>query len=108
VRIGFQQLDPRILPDMGVKVTFLRDADRDGAAGAAAQAVTLVPQSAVRTDNNASYVFLVSGQTVERRAVTVGGNDGDRREVVAGLRGGDRVVVSPPPQLAAGKAIVVK
>ena len=29
VRIGFAELDPRILPDMGVKVTFLRDADED-------------------------------------------------------------------------------
>ena len=37
VRIGFNELDPRILPDMGVKVTFLREADEaaapDGAAG---------------------------------------------------------------------------
>ena len=31
VRIGFEELDPRILPDMGVKVTFLRD-DGSGAA----------------------------------------------------------------------------
>ena len=111
VRIGFKQLDPRILPDMGVKVTFLREADSDaaaGAAGASAQAVTLVPQSAVKTEDNATFVFLVNGQTVERRAVKVGGTDGDRREVLAGLKGGDRVVVSPPQELAAGKEIIVK
>ena len=36
VRIGFKQLDPRILPDMGVKVTFLRNADGGGRAGGAA------------------------------------------------------------------------
>ncbi len=44
VRIGFKQLDPRILPDMGVKVTFLREAD-DATAPAAAQPTTLVPKA---------------------------------------------------------------
>jgi len=106
VRIGFKQLDPRLLPDMGVKVTFLREADT--AATPVAQSVTLVPQAAVKTDNDATFVFLVNGESVERRAVKVGGTDGDRVEVVAGLKGGDRVVIAPPPELAAGKLIEVK
>ncbi|HEX6163309.1 MAG TPA: efflux RND transporter periplasmic adaptor subunit [Vicinamibacterales bacterium] len=106
VRIGFKQLDPRILPDMGVKVTFLRESDT--AAARTAQAVTLVPQGAVKTDSGQTFVFLVAGQTVERRAVKIGGTDGDRVEVLAGLKGGDRVVVAAPPELAAGKEIVVK
>ena len=105
VRIGFKQLDPRILPDMGVKVTFLRE---DTAAAPVAQSVTLVPQGAVKTDSGTTFVFLVNGQTVERRAVKIGGTDGDRVEVLAGLKGGDRVVVAPPPELASGKEIVVK
>ena len=110
VRIGFKKLDPRILPDMGVKVTFLREADSAAAAASqsAAQSVTLVPQGAVKTDAGTTFVFLVNGQTVERRAVKIGGTDGDRVEVLAGLKGGDRVVVAPPPGLAAGKEIVVK
>ncbi len=37
VRIGFDQLDPRILPDMGVKVAFLGDATESAADGAAAR-----------------------------------------------------------------------
>ena len=107
VRIGFKQLDPRILPDMGVKVTFLREADT--AATPVAQAVTLVPQGAVKTDNGNTFVFLLAPQnTVERRAVKIGGTDGDRMEVLAGLKGGDRVVMSPPPELAPGKIVVVK
>jgi HlyD family secretion protein len=106
VRIGFKKLDPRILPDMGVKVTFLRESDTTGAP--VAQAVTLVPQGAVKTDSGQTFVFLVNGQTVERRAVKTGGTDGDRVEVLAGLKGGDRVVVAPPPELAAGKQIIVK
>lgn len=105
VRIGFNELDPRILPDMGVKVTFLREAD---AAAPVAQAVTLVPRGAVKTDGASSYVFLVTQDTVERRAITTGGTDGDRLEVTAGLKGGDRVVVAPPAELADGVKIAIK
>lgn len=103
VRIAFDRLDPRILPDMGVKVTFLREPD--AAAIPAAQAVTLVPKSAVREENGGRYAFVVRENTVERRAIQTGGADGDRVEVIAGLKGGDRVVVSPPPQLADGTPI---
>jgi len=106
VRIGFNALDRRILPDMGVKVTFLREAD--AAAPVAAQAMTLVPKGAVKTEGNASYVFLVQQTTVERRAIKTGGTDGDRLEVTAGLKGGDRVVIAPPPELAEGMLVVVK
>jgi len=106
VRIGFNELDPRILPDMGIKVTFLREADATPAAQP--QAVTLVPKAAVRTESDKNYVFLVQQNTVERRAVQVGMPDGDRLEVRAGLKGGDRVVISPPPDMADGVAIVVK
>ena len=107
VRIGFQKLDPRILPDMGVKVTFLREADKQDAP-AVAQSVTLVPQAAVQKDNGASYVFVVTQDSVERRAVKTGGTDGDRLEVLAGLKGGERVVVSPPPELSEGTLITIK
>jgi len=106
VRIGFNELDPRILPDMGVKVTFLRE--QADSAAVAAQPVTLVPSAAVREENGGRYVFVVRQETVERRAVQVGGTDGDRLEITAGLRGGDRVVISPPPELAEGRPIVVK
>ena len=111
VRIKFKQLDPRILPDMGVKVTFLREADTAAAPASpntAAQAVTLIPQGAVKTDSGTTFVFLIRDQTVERRAVKIGGTDGDRVEVLAGLKGGDRVVMSPPADLTAGKQIIVK
>jgi HlyD family secretion protein len=106
VRIGFEGLDPRILPDMGVKVTFLRDADQE--AVPAAQPATLVPKAAVVGDNGNNFVFLVSGESVERRAVKLGGADGDRVEVIAGLRSGDRVVVAPPQDLKDGAKVTVK
>ena len=107
VRIGFDRLDPRILPDMGVKVTFLREADKGGE-GQPARSVALVPKAAVREDGEQTYVFVVQGDLVDRRAVTVGGPDGDRLEVLAGLRSGERVVVSPPAELTSGATIEMK
>ncbi len=107
VRIGFDSLgDPRLLPDMGVKVTFLRDAG--DSTTPAAQPVTLVPKGAVRTENDKSYVYIVREETVERRAIQTGGSDAERLEVVAGLAPGDRVVVSPPPELADGVRVAIK
>jgi len=105
VRIGFDALDPRILPDMGVKVTFLRP---DDGQAAQAQAVTLAPRSAVRTDGDTQVAFVVRGETVERRAVSTGGLDGDRVEVRAGLQPGDRVVLNPPAELTDGARVVVQ
>ena len=106
VRIGFKKLDARILPDMGVKVNFLREEGDQSTP--AARPTTLVPKASVKTENGQTIVFLVTGDTVERRAVKVGGADGDRLEVLAGLNPGDRVVVSPPATLAAGSKVRVK
>jgi HlyD family secretion protein len=111
VRIGFEALDPRILPDMGVKVTFLRDADAPGSADAAApgaQPVTLVPKAALRPEGDRTYAFVVQGGVVDRRAVTTGGVDGERVEVLAGLRAGEQVVIAPPAGLASGAAVTPK
>jgi RND family efflux transporter MFP subunit len=106
VRLGFKQLDPRILPDMAIKVTFLREGDSNATANALPTA--LVPRPAIKTVGTDNFAFVVRGYTVERRAVRVGGNDGDRVEVLAGLQAGDRVVLSPAPTLADGSKVVVQ
>jgi RND family efflux transporter MFP subunit len=115
VRIGFKELDPRIRPDMGVQVQFLRpkSAEESAAAGRAAaqeaRPVALVPKDAVVTENGQSHVFVVgSNDTVERRAITTAGSEGDRLEVTGGLRAGERVVLSPPPTLQSGAKITAK
>jgi RND family efflux transporter MFP subunit len=105
VRIGFRELDPRILPDMGVKVTFLRAPEDQGTT--AAQPVTLAPKAAVRMEGDMTFVYVIRGDVVERRAVQIGGADGDRVEIRAGLQGGDRVVISPPPTIGDGMRVVV-
>jgi RND family efflux transporter MFP subunit len=105
VRIAFNALDPRILPDMGVKVTFLRP---DDGGAAQAQPVMLAPGSAIRTDGSTSVAFVVRGDVVERRAVAMGDADGDRVEIRAGLQAGDRVVLNPPADLTDGAKVVVQ
>jgi multidrug efflux pump subunit AcrA (membrane-fusion protein) len=112
VRIGFETLDSRILPDMGVKVTFLRD-ERQSAVetSASARPATLVPKGAIRMDDVGSYLFVVGGpdgDTVARRTVRVGDTDGDRVEVLGDVRAGDRVVMSPPQELVDGARVVVR
>ena len=108
VRIGFdvakgENLDPRILPDMGVKVSFL--SDRPAEPADVPKARLLVPKAAVREADGKSVVFVVHNDTVERRAVTVGITDGDRTEILSGLGVGDRVVVEGPPTLADGARV---
>ena len=105
VRIAFDQLDPRILPDMGVKVSFLSEAPPLASAGEQARARVLVPKGAVRTVDGTSIVFVVRGDRVERRAVKLGGNDGDLMEVASGLTAGDKVVTEGVATLTDGARV---
>ena len=105
VRISFDQLDPRILPDMGVKVTFLGDEPK-GAQESAAR--LLVSQAAVRSDGGGSIVYVYRDGQVERRAVRIGNERGSDREIIAGLAGGDQVVVSGFDGLHDGTRVALK
>lgn len=107
VRISFIKLDPRILPDMGIKVTFLGKEPEAKKSGSAAPAA-LVPQEAVRDENGKKVIYLVKGDHVERRAVSLGGTRGSDAEVLAGLVAGDTVVVRAPATLHDGQAVEIK
>jgi RND family efflux transporter MFP subunit len=106
VRIGFEQLDPRILPDMGVKVSFLNERPAD--AGAAQRPRLLVPKSAVRTADGRSIVFVTHDDRIERRAISVGSTIGNDTEVLSGVSSGDRVVVEGPQTLKDGDKVKVQ
>lgn len=108
VRISFDKLDPRILPDMGIKVTFLGDAPKQDPNAKAAAAAALIPQSAIRDDAGKKVVFLVKDDKLERRAVTVGNTRGSDTEIVAGLALGDTVVVGGPADLRDGQTVAIK
>ena len=104
VRISFDKLDPRILPDMGVKVAFLGDQQPLGRAAAG----VLVPREAVREGEGKPVVFLYRDGVVERRAVSLGAPAGNDVEVTAGLAPGDQVVVKGPDVLHDGERVKVK
>jgi RND family efflux transporter MFP subunit len=106
VRIGFEQLDPRILPDMGVKVSFLNE--RPANEGAAQRPRLLVPKSAVRSADGRSIVFVMHEDRVERRAISVGSTIGNDTEVLSGINAGERVVVDGPQTLKDGDKVKVQ
>ena len=103
VRVGFDALDPRILPDMGVKVAF-QDAAAENIDAAGATGV-LVPAKAVF---DGSYVFVVVEGRAERRAVATGELRGPDMLITGGLSPGEKVVVESPPGLADGDAVQEK
>ena len=98
VRIGFDKLDPRILPEMGVQVWFLSRDDGDGKA-------VFVPTAALHSDGDKTYVFTVRDGRARRVAVTTGGESGSDTEVRSGLRAGAQVVVSAPRSLRDGERV---
>jgi RND family efflux transporter MFP subunit len=104
VRLSFDALDPRILPDMGVKVAF-REAAAEAESAPPAQC--LVPSSAVRRDGDRHIVFVLQGDRLERRAVTVGRPLGSDVEIVAGIASGEQVVVGGDSELADGQRVRV-
>jgi RND family efflux transporter MFP subunit len=106
VRLDFEELDPRILPDMGVKVAFL--GGQEGRPQAAARPAVRVPAAAVRKDGDRDIVFVVRDERVERRAVQTRPAAGDEVVVTSGLTAGDRVVVEGPTDLKDGDPVVEK
>jgi RND family efflux transporter MFP subunit len=102
VRVGFDQLDPRILPDMSVKVAF-----RDNSGTAAGHSV-MVPKSAVLNRDGRDVVFVVQAGHAERRAVTVSDSQNDDSVLSAGVAAGEKVVVNAPADLRDGMAVKEK
>jgi HlyD family secretion protein len=99
VRVGFDQLDPRILPDMSVKVAF-----RDNGETAAGHAV-IVPKNSVLNRDGRDVVFVVQDGHAERRAVTVSDTQNDDSVLSAGVAAGEKVVVDAPVDLQDGMAV---
>jgi RND family efflux transporter MFP subunit len=108
VRISFDKLDPRILPDMGVKVTFLEDAPVKKKDASAPVVAAVLPNEALHDENGKKIVFLVKNDRLERRAVAVGNTQGTQTEILSGLVAGDAVVLRGPANLQDGQAVQIK
>jgi RND family efflux transporter MFP subunit len=102
VRIGFDKLDPRLLPQMSIQVWFLGDS---GAAVQSSQARVQIPQVAVHKDGATPYVFVMTNGHAERRAVKLGAVTGADIEILAGVRSGEHVVIGADKPLTDGTAV---
>jgi RND family efflux transporter MFP subunit len=104
VRIGLDARDPRILPEMGVKVSFVEPRQE----GAAEVRAVTVPKTALRREGERDVVLVVKGENeLERRAVQVSETAGDQVKVAAGLAPGERVVIEGPATLKDGDRVRV-
>jgi HlyD family secretion protein len=99
VRVGFDKLDPRILPQMSIQVWFLGE---DGGSTQAPPARVMIPQAALHKDGSTPYVFIFDDGRVERRAVKVGAATGSDVEILAGVSGDEKVILSSDKPLADG------
>lgn len=108
VRLLDPASEPRILPDMGVKVTFLETGPKKGEQAQKSAAVAMVPQKAVHQDSSSKFVFVVKNETLERRAVTLGEARGSDVEIIAGLQPDMLVVVGGPDGLHDGQQVQIQ
>jgi RND family efflux transporter MFP subunit len=100
VRIGFESLDARILPDMGVKVAFQEVIEETGRSTG-----VLVPSAAIRQQSDQEIVLVLAGGRIERRAVSTQPGDNGSTLVISGLAAGETVVVEGPAELADGDRV---
>jgi RND family efflux transporter MFP subunit len=91
VRIAFDKLESQILPDMGIKVRFLDDQPPPEAVANTGPRIR-VPSVAIQRVNGEAFVWVVSDERVERRAVTLGPESDGTIEVRAGVNSGDELV----------------
>ena len=101
VRIGFDRLDPRILPEMSAQVSF----EADAAPIPAGPAQMFVPAAAVHADSGGHYVWRMEEGRVRRIDVRVAARRGESVRVLAGLQDGDRIVTSAGAPLADGQKV---
>jgi RND family efflux transporter MFP subunit len=97
VRIAIKTRDARIVPDMGVRVSFLEAAKPDQPKQAKPSA--MIPNNALAQRDGKDVAFVVNEDKVAQTAVSLGRKLGEDREVTAGLSGGETVVLDPPDSL---------
>lgn len=96
VRLGFEQLDPRILPQMGVKVAF-RDESKDNPN----HSLTF-PKSALMRENGSDAVFVVTNNRARLRKIVLGPSRDDTVTAISGLAEGEKIVIQSARPLRDG------
>ncbi|CAN7636269.1 efflux RND transporter periplasmic adaptor subunit [Trinickia sp. LjRoot230] len=121
VRVGFKSRDPRILPEMGARVSFLSGGNPPGGAGTQQAGGVAIPPDAVlsaanvganagagaNANANEGVVFVLHDETVERRVVKLGARADEGQIVLSGLSAGERVALGDLTKLADGTHVKV-
>ena len=103
-KVRFENIDPRVLPEMSAKVVFLtqRPSDADFKPVLAVNPKTVVEREGKKV------VLRINGDVLEAVPVTAGRNLGDSLEITgAALKAGERLVLSPGEKLVAGSKVTV-
>ena len=106
VKVAILDRDPRILPEMGAKVEFVRS--DDGAAAATTPRRVLIPGAALAQGGDGARVWVVEDGRATSRTVEPGPARGEQVEIRAGLTGGERVVLAAPAGMRAGTRVRVR
>jgi RND family efflux transporter MFP subunit len=104
VRIGFQVSDSRILPEMGVKVAFMNTEPQVETESKKTLGIR-VPTTAVRSDGDDKYVFVVKEKFAEIRKVTLSASYGSDVYISSGINAGEDFVVDIPDELQDGMRV---
>jgi len=105
VRVALEAKDPRIVPDMGVKVSFL---EAPKAAGQPDDRGVRVPSAAIVERDGEEVAFVVTeDDTVQRRSLKLGRALAADRQVLEGVSAGETVVVNPPDELEDGATVAL-
>ena len=103
VKVRFLDKDPRMLPDMSAKVSFLsRNLKTEERKPRLA-----VNGSALVGKTDQTHVFVLQGNHVRETSVQTGVKLGDMIEIISGLKSGDRVVINPPKGMKNGTKIKI-
>jgi RND family efflux transporter MFP subunit len=105
VRIGFKQKDARIVPEMGARVAFLDNAPPSQGHPRSSASSFVVPAEAVQVNGESGIVFVVNGDTIERRAVRLGAHDAEKQTILDGLQPGSVLVVGDLSKLSDGQKV---
>ena len=106
VKIRFNEIDDKVLPEMAAKVNFLRND-----AGNTVKETTkiLIPKSAVINVNGKMLVFIVGpGSKAQEQVIKTGKTFGDYYEVIAGLAPGATLITSGMEELSTGTSITME
>ena len=104
VRVALEQKDARLVPDIGVRVSFLGK-KADPAQAPAARGALVPAQAVVQRDGHAVVFVVADGKAVAHTVTPALQDVGNLKSIPSGVAPGDRVVVSPPATLADGAAV---